>query len=76
MTTKKTEKALVQMKLNPCTMEKINELKELIGEDNRTTLTANAIAIYHELAKSVRSGGKVYIKNPDGSRDRLILVGC
>jgi hypothetical protein len=66
-------KQLIQMKLNESTIWKVEELKEIFGEDNRTQLVAEGISVYLELAKAMKGGSKIVLEKKDGTRERLIL---
>lgn len=67
-------KKLVQMRLSERTLNKVEELKKVLHEENRTKLVSEGISIYLELAKAYKAGGKVYIENSNGSRERLVLT--
>jgi hypothetical protein len=67
-------KQLVQMKLSEKTLEKVEKLKEMLGEDNRTKIVSESITLYLEIAKALKQGAKVVIENKDGSREKLRLV--
>jgi hypothetical protein len=65
---------LIQMKLNENTINKVEELKLLLKEDNRTQLVAEGIAVYLELTKAIQDGSKVVLEKKDGTKERLILT--
>jgi hypothetical protein len=66
-------KQLIQMKLNESTIQKVEELKKIMSEENRTQLVSEGISLYLEIAKAVKSGAKILIENKDGSKERLIF---
>lgn len=66
---------LIQMRLQPRTMERINALTEITGSNNRTQLIANSIELTEELLRSARDGAKIYIEKKDGSKELLKIVG-
>jgi hypothetical protein len=66
-------KQLIQMKLNESTINKVEELKKIFGEDNRTQLVAEGISVYLELARAMKDGSKILLEKRDGTKERLIL---
>ena len=66
---------LVQMRLQPKTIERIKRLSELTGTENRTQLISSSIQLTEEIVKSLSKGGKVYIETPDGKKEVLKFVG-
>ena len=67
-------KQLVQMKLSEKTIERVEELKKLLDEENRTQLVSEGISLYLEIAKALKNGAKVVIENKDGTREKLLLA--
>lgn len=67
-------KQLIQMKLNENTINKVEELKKLLKEENRTQLVAEGIAVYLELAKAINDGAKIVLEKKDGTKERLLLT--
>ncbi|GAC1417353.1 MAG: hypothetical protein NVS1B13_14280 [Flavisolibacter sp.] len=70
-----TQTTLVQMRLQPKTMERIEHLSEITGTTNRTQLVATSIELAEELMKNEKEGGKIFIEKPDGTRERIKIVG-
>jgi hypothetical protein len=66
-------KQLIQMKLNESTICKVEELKQIFREDNRTQLVAEGISVYLELARAMKDGSKILLEKRDGTKERLIL---
>jgi predicted DNA-binding protein len=66
---------LIQMRLQPKTMERINNLTEITGTTNRTLLIANSIELTEELLKNAKEGAKIYIERKDGTKELLKIVG-
>ena len=73
--TNKETTTLVQMRLQPKTLQRIEKLSEITGISNRTQLVANSIELAEELVKSEKGGAKIYIELPDGTRERIKIVG-
>lgn len=67
---------LVQMRLQPNTMERLEELQALTGITNRTQLVALSIQLAHEIIMNIKAGGKVYMESEDGkARERISIIG-
>ncbi len=66
---------LVQMRLQPKTMERINRLSEITGTSNRTQLVASSIELTEELMSNAKAGGKIFIERPDGTRETIKIIG-
>jgi hypothetical protein len=66
---------LVQMRLQPKTLEKINRLTQLTKMTNRTQLVASSIQLTEELLSIIKSGAKLYIEKPDGTKESLKIIG-
>ncbi|MDJ1472820.1 hypothetical protein [Xanthocytophaga flava] len=71
---KSGESKLVQMRIQPRTLTKIEELSSITGISNRTQLVAGCIELAHDVVISIKTGAKVYIEHPDGSRERIQLT--
>jgi len=66
---------LVQMRLLPVTLDRIENLSKLTRIDNRTQLISSSIQLTEELVSNMKAGGKVYIEKPDGTKHLIQLVG-
>jgi hypothetical protein len=66
---------LVQMRLQPKTLEKINRLSELTKTDNRTQLVSSSIQLTEELLSIIKDGSKLYIEKPDGTKELVKIIG-
>jgi len=66
---------LVQMRLQPKTLQRIQSLVDLTGTQNRTQLVSSSIQLTEEIVKSLHVGGKVYIEMPDGNKELLKIIG-
>jgi len=69
------ESRLVQMRLEPKTLESISHLSEITGFSNRTEIVKSAITLTEKLVENIKKGGKVYIENDDGTKQRLTFSG-
>jgi hypothetical protein len=70
-----SETTLVQMRLQPKTMDRIDNLSKITGTTNRTQLVASSIELTEELVVSSRQGSKIYIERPDGTRELIKIIG-
>ena len=75
MAEKNKETTLVQMRLQPKTMERIDNLSTITGTTNRTQLIATSVELAEELMSSAKDGAKIYVERPDGSRELIKIVG-
>lgn len=66
---------LVQMRLQPQTLERLQNLGNLTKTDNRTQLVSSSIQLSEEIIKSLNAGAKVYIETPDGKKELLRVIG-
>jgi|GEM_PF-2499605 len=66
---------LVQMRLQPRTMERIDNLSAITGTTNRTQLIATSVELAEELMSSAKQGAKIYIEKPDGSKELIKIIG-
>lgn len=70
------ESKLVQMRLQPKTLQRLQDLVELTSIENRTQLVSSSIQLTEEIMKSIiNDKAKVYIESPDGKRELLRIVG-
>lgn len=65
---------LVQMRLKPKTIERIDSLGRRSGTSNRTQVVANAIQFTEVLSEYIHSGAQIYVEK-DGKRELLKIVG-
>ena len=75
MSNSQDKSTLIQMRLQPKTIERINALTEITGTSNRTQLIANSIELTEELLRSAKDGAKIYIEKKDGTKELLKIVG-
>lgn len=63
------------MRLKQKTIERVNFLKEATGTDNRTQITAEALALAAWWVESKQEGAKIYAEYPDGKRESVVIPG-
>ncbi len=66
---------LVQMRLQPKTLDRLQSLVDITKTDNRTQLVSSSIQLSEEIMRSVDAGAKVYIESPDGKKELLKIIG-
>ncbi|MGI4021788.1 MAG: hypothetical protein ACRYFA_09805 [Janthinobacterium lividum] len=66
---------LVQMRLQPDTLERIEKLSKLTQMDNRAQLISSAIRLTDDMINLVKNGAKLYIEKPDGTKELLKITG-
>ena len=66
---------LVQMRLRPNTVERVERLQELLEADNRTQAVVQAIKIADWLTSAAKEGASIHLEWPDGKKEAFKLVG-
>jgi len=68
-----SDEKMVSMRFRGDTIENVNYLKEATGIDNRTQLTADAIALAAWFVKRQAQGGRIYVEYEDGEREAVFM---
>ena len=68
-----SDEKMVSMRFRGDTIENMNYLKEATGIDNRTQLTADAIALAAWFVKRQAQGGRIYVEFEDGEREAVFM---
>lgn len=67
---------LVQMRLQPNTLKRLESLINLTDTTNKTQLVSSSIQLTEEIIKSIkRDNAKVYIETPDGKKEIIRIIG-
>jgi DNA-binding response OmpR family regulator len=66
---------LVQMRLQPDTLERIDKLSKITNMDNRAELISSAVRITDDMINLLKAGAKLYIEKPDGTKELLKITG-
>lgn len=66
---------LVQMRLQPKTLESIEDLSKLTRTNNRTQIVSSAIELTADLLANLKQGAKIYIEKPNGQKELLKYIG-
>ena len=69
------EPKLVSMRFQPETVDRVSFLRKETGIDNRTQITAEAIALAKWWVKKKKEGAKLYAEYPDGERESVVIPG-
>ena len=64
----------VSMNLSVKSIDNIDELSSLIGENNRTRVVSSALEIAKAIFKQVKSGKHIIIRNDDGSEQEINFI--
>ena len=67
------DEKMVSMRFRGDTIENMGYLKEATGIDNRTQLTADAIALAAWFVKRQAQGARVYVEFEDGQREAVFM---
>ena len=65
---------LVQMRLQPKTLERLTRLSELTHTTNKTQIISTALQLAEVILKSQATGGKIIIEKQDGTREALQVI--
>ena len=68
-----SDEKMVSMRFRGDTIENVSYLKEATGIDNRTQLTADAIALAAWFVKRQAQGARVYVEFEDGEREAVFM---
>jgi len=68
-----SDEKMVSMRFKQDTIENMNYLKKATGIDNRTQLTADAIALAAWFVKRQAQGGRIYVEYEDGEREAVFM---
>lgn len=63
------------MKLQPKTLNSINNLAKLTNITNRATLIANSLELTAEIIKNQIKGGKCIIELKNGKKESINIIG-
>lgn len=65
----------VQMRLRQQTLDRIENLRQLTGTDNRTQIVSGSIQLAELLIKNQNEGGKLILEKPDGTKELVKIIG-
>ena len=66
---------LVQMRLQPKTMQLLESISGMTNTTNRTLIISSSIQLAEAILKNVNAGGKVYIETKTGEKELLQIIG-
>lgn len=64
----------MSMNFHPKTVEKVDNLGELLHENNKTRVVSTSITIANEIVNLIRGGNRIIIKSEDGTEQELKLL--
>ena len=68
-----TEVKLVQVNMQPQTIERVEKLKITLGTQNRSEIIKQSINITEYIAQALKNGNEIIIEKKDGKRERLVI---
>jgi len=63
------------MRLRKKTLDRLEELHELTGIDNRTQIVTSSIQLAHWISNVQHAGGKLVVEYSNGDREALRILG-
>lgn len=66
---------VVQMRLQPKTLNRLQNLADITQTSNKTQLVSSAIELTEEIVKNLKLGSKIYIETADGKKETLKIIG-
>lgn len=66
---------LIQMRLQPDTLDLIEKLSKITNMDNRAQLISSAIRFTDDMINIVKDGSKLMVEKPDGTKEQLKITG-
>jgi hypothetical protein len=66
---------LVQMRLQPKTLESLDSLSGMTRTTNKTLLVSFSIQLAEEIIKNLEDHSKIYIEHKNGEKEVLKIIG-
>ena len=66
---------LVQMRLQPKTLESLESLSGMTRTTNKTQLVSFSIQLAEEIIKNLEDKSKIYIEHKNGEKEVLKIIG-
>ncbi|MGI4749226.1 MAG: hypothetical protein ACRYFB_01210 [Janthinobacterium lividum] len=66
---------LIQMRLQPDTLDLIEKLSKITNMDNRAQLISSALRFTDDMINIVKDGSKLMVEKPDGTKEQLKITG-
>ncbi len=64
----------LSLDLKPAIKDQLDDLQKRIGAPTLVEVIRKSLALYELFVEHEKSGGKVILENPDGSRERLKIL--
>lgn len=65
----------LHMSVTPDTKETIKKLQKQSGASTLSDVVRQALVVYGTLVDILKDGGSLYHERPDGTRERIVIVG-
>ncbi len=65
----------ITMKLSDKTIERVERIKAITQETNRTRIIATGIELLDFMIKELNLGGKIIIRKRDGNEETILIAG-
>lgn len=69
------ELKLEQVKLGAKDLERVEVLKKMIGETNRTRVVITALELAELVVKNMKNGNQIAIEHPDNQKEYIRITG-
>lgn len=70
-----SENIKVTLILSNKTVNRVNNIKEITDETNRTRIMATGVELLEKMINEVQEGGSIFIKKKDGSEQEIKILG-
>jgi len=65
----------VTMKLHPLTVARVEDIRQMTGEENRTTIIVTGIQLLRECVKAQLQGKQIILKDQSGKEEEITFIG-
>lgn len=65
---------LIQMKFKDNDMNKVEQLKTILGYNNRTKIVTEALSVYLEVMKNINEGKDLIFKDKNGNEEKIKFI--
>jgi hypothetical protein len=65
----------VTMKLHPLTVKRVEDIRQMTGEQNQTRIIATGIQLLKECVKAKLQGKQIILKDQSGKEEEITFIG-
>jgi hypothetical protein len=65
----------ITMKLRPLTVARVEDIRQMTGEENRTTIIVTGIQLLRECVKAQLQGKQIILKDQSGKEEEITFIG-